>query len=115
MSKATCKKAEARQGKIYVGKLPVDEISNQDLSDHFSQVDQFLLWSNSFWFVVFKFGSVVEVIRPVDKLRDDAPKNFCFITFDKEEPARQLVFKGTTSLKGHQLVVSRVKSETFAN
>ena len=43
MSKATCKKAEARQGKIYVGKLPVDEISNQDLSDHFSQVDQFLL------------------------------------------------------------------------
>ena len=51
---------------------------------------------------------MVEVIRPVDKLRDDAPKNFCFITFDKEEPARQLVFKGTTSLKGHQLVVSRV-------
>ena len=38
MSKATCKKAEARQGKIYVGKLPVDEISNQDLTDHFSQV-----------------------------------------------------------------------------
>ena len=48
------------------------------------------------------------MIRPVDKLREDAPKNFCFITFDKEEPARQLVFKGTTSLKGHQLVVSRV-------
>merc|ERR1719474_2580487 len=89
--RATCKKAEARQGKIYVGKLPVDEISNQDLTDHFSQ-----------------FGTVVEVIRPVDKLRDDAPKNFCFITFDKEEPARQLVFKGTTSLKGHQLVISRV-------
>ena len=60
--------------------------------------------------MVFKFGSVVEVIRPVDKLRDDAPKNFCFITFDKEEPARQLVFKGTTTLKGHQLVVSRVRS-----
>jgi len=89
--RATCKKAEARQGKVYVGKLPVDDISNQDLIDHFSQ-----------------FGAVVEVIRPVDKLRDDAPKNFCFITFDKEEPARQLVFKGTTSLKGHQLVVSRV-------
>ena len=53
---------------------------------------------------------MVEVIRPVDKLRDDAPKNFCFITFDKEEPARQLVFKGTTTLKGHQLVVSRVRS-----
>ena len=60
--------------------------------------------------MVFQFGSVIEVIRPVDKLRDDAPKNFCFITFDKEEPARQLVHKGTTSLKGHQLVVSRVRS-----
>ena len=55
------------------------------------------------------------MIRPVDKLRDDAPKNFCFITFDKEEPARQLVFKGSTSLKGHQLVVSRVRSKTIAN
>ena len=43
MSKATCKKAEARQGKIYVGKLPVDEISNQDLTDHFSQVELLLL------------------------------------------------------------------------
>ena len=43
MSKATCKKAEARQGKIYVGKLPVDEISNQDLTDHFSQVEPFRL------------------------------------------------------------------------
>ena len=42
--------------------------------------------------MVFQFGTVVEVIRPEDKLRDDALKNFCFITFDKEEPARQLVF-----------------------
>ena len=96
-----------------MGKLPVDEISNQDLSDHFSQV--FHHPSNLLATVVFQFGSVVEVIRPVDKLRDDAPKNFCFITFDKEEPARQLVFKGTTSLKGHQLVVSRVRSKTIAN
>ena len=37
-SQATCKKAEVRQGKIYVGKLPPDEISNQDLTDHFNQV-----------------------------------------------------------------------------
>ena len=43
MLKATCKKAETRQGKIYVGKLPVDEISNQDLTDHFSQVFNILV------------------------------------------------------------------------
>ena len=35
---ATCKKAEVRQGKIYVGKLPAEELSNQDLTDHFNQV-----------------------------------------------------------------------------
>merc|ERR1719341_1196780 len=89
--RATCKKAEVRQGKIYVGKLPAEDLSNQDLTDHFNQ-----------------FGSVVEVIRPVDKLKEDAPKNFCFVTFDKEEPAKQLVMKGFTSIKGHQVVVSRV-------
>merc|ERR1719341_2402437 len=89
--RATCKKAEVRQGKIYVGKLPAEELSNQDLTDHFNQ-----------------FGSVVEVIRPVDKSKDDAPKNFCFVTFDKEEPAKQLVMKGSTSIKGHQVVISRV-------
>ena len=55
-----------------------------------------------------QFGNVVEIIRPVDKLKDDAPKNFCFVTFDKEEPAKQLVIKGSTSIKGHQVVISRV-------
>merc|ERR1711990_321491 len=89
--RATCKKAEVRQGKIYVGKLPAEDLSNQDLTDHFNQ-----------------FGSVVEVIRPVDKLKEDTPKNFCFVTFDKEEPAKQLVMKGFTSIKGHQVIVSRV-------
>jgi len=89
--RATCKKAEVRQGKIYVGKLPAEDLSNQDLTDHFAQ-----------------FGSVVEVIRPVDKSKDDAPKNFCFVTFDKEEPAKLLVMKGLTSIKGHQVIISRV-------
>ena len=50
----------------------------------------------------------MEVIRPVDKAREDAPKNFCFVTFDKEEPAKQLVIKGFTSIKGHQVIISRV-------
>jgi len=43
--KVTCKKAEARQGKVYVGKLPPGEaLSKEDLQAHFEQ-----------------FGSVVEV------------------------------------------------------
>ena len=55
-----------------------------------------------------QFGSVVEVIRPVDKMRGDAPKNFCFVTFAREEPARKLVKEGFTIIKGHQVIVSRV-------
>ena len=51
---------------------------------------------------------MVEVIRPLDKLRGDAPKNFCFVTFEREEPARKLVKEGSTIIKGHQVVVSRV-------
>ena len=62
-----------------------------------------------------QFGSVVEVIRPVDKMKEDAPKNFCFVTFDKEEPAKQLVMKGFTSIKGHQVVISRVSFELICN
>ena len=48
------------------------------------------------------------MIRPVDKMRGDAPKNFCFVTFAREEPARKLVKEGFTIIKGHQVVVSRV-------
>ena len=34
----TCKKAEARQGKIYVGKLPPgDALSKEDIQAHFAQ------------------------------------------------------------------------------
>ena len=52
LPQVTCKKAEARQGKVYVGKLPLGEaLSKEDLQAHFEQ-----------------FGSVVEVVRPVDKM-----------------------------------------------
>ena len=73
--KVTCKKAEARQGKIYVGKLPAGEaLSKEDLQAHFEQ-----------------FGSVVEVVRPVDKMKNNEPKTFAFITFAREDAAKQLV------------------------
>ena len=73
--KVTCKKAEARQGKIYVGKLPAGEaMSKEDIQAHFEQ-----------------FGEVVEVVRPVDKLKNNEPKTFAFITFAREDAAKQLV------------------------
>ena len=71
----TCKKAEARQGKIYVGKLPAgDAMSKESLEAHFAQ-----------------FGEVVEVVRPVDKMKNNEPKSFAFITFAREDAAKTLV------------------------
>ena len=105
----TCKKAESRQGKIYVGKLPAEELTNEDLTAHFAQVLPSVIFIGLLCLNYYlQFGSVVEVIRPVDKMRGDAPKNFCFVTFDREDPARKLVKEGSTTIKGHQVVVGRV-------
>jgi RNA recognition motif-containing protein len=39
--KVTSKKAEAKQGKIYVGKLPQGEaLSKEDIQNHFSEYGQ---------------------------------------------------------------------------
>ena len=39
--KVTCKKAEAKQGKIYVGKLPTEGVSVEDIQNYFAQVCYF--------------------------------------------------------------------------
>jgi len=90
--KVTCKKAEARQGKIYVGKLPAgDALSKEDLQAHFEQ-----------------FGSVVEVVRPVDKMKNNEPKTFAFITFAREDAAKQLVKQGQTTINGETVEIKKV-------
>jgi len=90
--KVTCKKAEARQGKIYVGKLPPgDALSKEDIQTHFGQ-----------------YGEVVEVVRPVDKTKDNEPKTFAFITFTREETAKTLVKQGETDINGHTVEIKRV-------
>ena len=81
-----------------------EQLSNEEVTAHFAQVTFLNVGFHNF----LQFGSVVEVIRPVDKMRGDAPKNFCFVTFEREEPARKLVKEGFTIIKGHQVVVSRV-------
>lgn len=90
--KVTCKKAEARQGKIYVGKLPAGEaLTKEDIQAHFEQ-----------------FGSVVEVVRPVDKMKNNEPKTFAFITFAREDSAKHLVKLGQTSLGGEIVEIKKV-------
>merc|ERR1712226_867128 len=89
--KVTCKKAEAKQGKIYVGKLPTEGVSVEDIQNYFAQ-----------------FGPVAEVVRPIDKSKNDEPKNFCFVTFDREETAKQMVKEGTATINGHQIDIKKV-------
>merc|ERR1719511_645861 len=91
--KVTCKKVEARQGKVYVGKLPPgDSLSKEDLQAHFEQ-----------------FGSVVEVVRPVDKMKNNEPKTFAFITFAREDAAKQLVKQGQSTINDtHTVEIKKV-------
>lgn len=89
--KVTCKKAEAKQGKIYVGKLPTEGVSVEDIQNYFAQ-----------------YGPVAEVVRPIDKSKNDEPKNFCFVTFDREETAKQMVKEGTATINGHQIDIKKV-------
>jgi len=89
--KITCKKAEAKQGKIYLGNLPTEGVSNEEIEAHF-----------------VTFGPVAEVVRPVDKSKNNEPKNFAFITFEREETAKQLVKEGQTTINGHALTIKKV-------
>jgi RNA-binding protein Musashi len=82
---------KVKQGKIYIGKLPIEGISVDDIRTHFSQ-----------------FGTVLEVVRPVDKAKDDEPKSFAFVTFAREETARQLVKLGGDVMNGHKFNIKPV-------
>lgn len=66
-------------------------ITEEEIKAHFSQ-----------------FGNVVEIQRPVDRSKNNEPKNFCFITFDKEEPADTLLKKGSVSLNGMDVDIKKV-------
>ena len=88
--KVAVKKAASKQGKIYVGKFTAP-ITEDEIKTHFAQ-----------------FGNVVEIQRPVDRSKNNEPKNFCFITFDKEEPADSLLKKGTVSLNGMSVDIKKV-------
>ena len=94
--KVTCKKAEARQGKIYVGKLPPgDALSKEDITT--------------------QFGEYGEVVRPVDKMKDNEPKTFAFITFAREDTAKQLVKMGEVTIGGHTVEIKRVTPKDQGN
>merc|ERR1719481_1733838 len=89
--KISCEYAVARQGKVYLGKLPSEGITVKDIQEYFE-----------------KFGKVVDVDRPVDKSKNNEPKNFAFVTFEREEVAKQLVKEGSANINGHALTIKKV-------
>ena len=83
------KKAQAKQGKIYVGKLK-PEITDEEIKEFFEA-----------------YGTIASLEQPFDKTKNER-KNFCFITYEKEETAKKLLKEGTVSIKGHELEVKKV-------
>ena len=88
--KIAVKKAASKQGKIYVGKF-TQSIEEEAIKAHFEQ-----------------YGNVVEIQRPVDRSKNSEPKNFCFITYDKEESANQLLKKGSVVVDGQEVEIKKV-------
>jgi len=87
--KVAVKKAQAKQGKVFVCKLK-PEITEEMLREFFSQ-----------------YGPIVNLEQPIDKTKNEK-KNFCFITFEKEEQAKKLLQDGVVTLDGTELEVKRV-------
>ncbi|CAL4200535.1 unnamed protein product, partial [Meganyctiphanes norvegica] len=82
------KKAKARQGKIFVGGLK-PEISDEDIKTYFAQ-----------------FGTIVETEMPMDK-STNTRKGFCFISFEDEQVAKDLVKKPKQKIKDIEVDVKK--------
>jgi squid-like protein len=70
--KVDVKRAKAKPGKIFVGGL-TPEMQDEEIKNYFSQ-----------------FGLVTECEMPFDKTKNQR-KNFCFITFEREETMKELL------------------------
>lgn len=86
------KRAQAKQGKIYVGKLK-PEVTDDDVKEFFAQ-----------------YGTIAGIEQPYDKVKSER-KNFCFVTFDREDPAKKLLKQGTVSIKGYELEINKVRKD----
>jgi len=70
--KVDVKRAKAKPGKIFVGGL-VPELEDDKIKDYFSQ-----------------YGNITGFEMPFDKVKNQR-KNFCFITFEREETMKELL------------------------
>lgn len=90
--KVAVKRAQAKQGKVYVGKLK-PELTEEVLKEFFSQ-----------------YGPVANLEQPMDKTKNEK-KNFCFITFEKEEHAKKLLKEGSVTINSIEVEVKKVNQK----
>jgi len=83
--------------KIHLGKIP-ETIDEDDIKEHFAS-----------------YGTLKKFVRPIDKANNYKPKNFCFLTFHKEEVAKKLVKKGECTIKGEKISIKRVHPKKVPN
>jgi len=93
--RSSVKRADVRPGKIYVGKLPSsDQVSDDEIKQYFND----------------QHGTVSEFIRPIDKMNNNEPKSFAFVTFEKERVSKELINMGQVVVNGHELMIKEVNS-----
>merc|ERR1712055_1022694 len=80
------RKAKVQTSKIFVGGLKT-ELSDEDIKNHFSQ-----------------FGTIVEAEMPFDK-QQDRRKGFCFLIYEGNDTAKNIIAKGKQTINGLELDV----------
>lgn len=96
--KRVTKRVNPLKCKIFVGGLTT-EISEQDVKDYFSQ-----------------YGTITEFQQPFDKVKN-IKKGFCFISFDDQNAAEEILKRPKQLICGKEVDVKRVKfnSETMGS
>lgn len=88
--KVVIKKAEPKQGIIFVGKLPSeDQLSEDSIKKYFSQ-----------------YGVVDGIKRPTDQVHG-GKKSFCFVYFQSADSAKAIISKERVTIDKFELEVGR--------
>lgn len=88
--KVVIKKAQPKQGIIFVGNLPTEnELSDKIIKEHFS-----------------RYGVVDGIKHPADKARG-GKKPFCFVYFQSADTAKALINKGRVVIENFTVEIGR--------
>lgn len=86
--KIDVKKAKAKPGKIFVGGIP-PELEEEAIRSHFSN-----------------FGAIIDFEIPWDKEKDQR-KNFCFVTFEREEAMKEALKQSKQTISEVEVSVKK--------